>query len=213
MICCDAPVLRRLLTSLVAGVVVTLTVLALGAPTQAATKPKRAPECPPVTVQDSTKSAMAVFSGTVTQVERQPRTDGVPGALYLQTVTVDLVYQGSISTETVQVMTDRNKVECSLGALAVDTEYMFFVSGSGDPWIASGSSGTQPNSDDVIGQVEEVFGEGETPIDPATEQATFTPVDTSEPQSLARAAAPGAALVLVGLLGLLVVRGVSRRSR
>ena len=41
----------------------------------------------------------------------------------------------------------------------------------------------------------------------------FTPVDTGEPQPLSRAAAPGAALVLVGLLGLVVVRGVRRRSR
>jgi len=206
-------VLSRCVRLLIAGVVVALAVLAVGAPAHAAAKPKRVPQCPAVTVQDSTKSAMAVFSGTVTEVERQPRTDGLAGALYLQTVTVNLVYQGQITTETVQVMTDRNRGACSLGALAVDTEYMFFVSGSGAPWVASGTSGTRPNSDTVIGQVEDVLGEGEPPIDPATEQAVFTPVDTSEPESLSRAAAPGAALILVGLLGLLVVRGVSRRSR
>jgi len=206
-------VLRRLLTTLVTGVVVALTVLAVAAPTHAAAKPKRVPECPPVTVQDSTKAAMAVFSGTVTQVDRQPRTDGLAGALYLQTVTVDLVYQGEITTETVQVQTDRDRGACSLGALAVGTEYMFFVSGTGEPWVAGGTSGTRPASADVVTQVEDVLGEGEPPIDPAKEQAVFTPVDTSEPESLSRAAAPGAALVLVGLLGLLVVRGVSRRSR
>jgi hypothetical protein len=206
-------VLRRLLTTLVTGVVLALAVLAVGAPTHAAAKPKRVPECPVVTVQDSTKSAMAVFSGTVTEVVRQPRTDGLDGAMYLQTVTVDLVYQGEITTETVQVLTDRNRGACSLGALAVDTEYMFFVSGNGQPWVATGTSGTRPNDESVISQVEDVFGQGEPPIDPAKEQAVFTPVDTSEPQSLARAAAPGAALILVGLLGLLVVRGVGRRSR
>jgi hypothetical protein len=207
------PVLHRRLRILLAVVVMALTVLALGAPTPAAARPERVPTCPPVTVQDSTKAAMAVFSGTVTEVVRQPRPDGLAGALYLETVTVDLVYQGQITTETVQVQTDRNRGACSLGALAVDTEYMFFVSGTGEPWVAGGTSGTRPNGDDVIAQVEDVLGEGEPPIDPATEQAVFTPVDTSEPESLSRAAAPGAALVLIGVLGLVVVRGVSRRSR
>jgi hypothetical protein len=211
--CSDAPVLRRLLTTLLGALAAALVVLGAGAPADAAHKPGRAPDCPAVTVKDSTKAAMAVFSGTVTEVEKQPRTDGQPGAIYLQTVTVDLVYQGKISTETVQVQTDRNRLACSLGALAVNTDYMFFVTGSGDPWLASGTSGTRASSDTVIAQVERLLGEGQPPIEPAPERAVFTPVDTSEPQSLSRAAAPGAALVLVGILGLLVVRGVSRRSR
>ena len=65
-------------------------------------------------------------------------------------MTVDLVYQGKIDTETVIVQTDRNKVACSLGALAVGTEYMFFVTGTGDPWVAGGTSGTRISNETVV---------------------------------------------------------------
>jgi len=212
VICCHDGVLRRLLTTLLGAAIAALMITGAG-PAHAAKPAKRAPACPPVTVRDSTKAAMAVFSGTVTDVQRSERTDGQPGAMYTQAVTVDLVYQGQrqISTETVQVQTDRNKNACSLGALAVNTEYMFFVTG-GQPWVASGTSGTRPSNEHVVAQVERLLGAGSPPIEPTPETATFTPVDTSEPKSFTRLAAPGGALVLVGLLGLLVVRGVSRRS-
>lgn len=205
--------LRRLLTTLLGAALAAFVVLGTGLPVHAVKPSKRAPACPPVTVKDSTKAAMAVFSGTVTDVQRSDRTDGLPGAIYTQTVTVDLVYQGQISTETVQVQTDRNRTACSLGALAVNTEYMFFVTGTGQPWVADGISGTRPSNDTVVAQVSRLLGEGSPPIQPTPETAEFTPVHTSEPQSFRRLAAPGGALVLVGLLGLLVVRGMSRRTR
>jgi hypothetical protein len=213
VICCDAPVLRRLLTIVLGVVVLGLSVLAPGVPADALAGPGKVPDCPPPTVEDSTKNAMAVFSGIVTAVERQERTDGLPGAIYQQTVTVDLVYQGKIDTETVQVQTDRTRTECSLGQLVTGTEYMFFVTGTGTPWVASGTSGTQVSDPTVASQVEAVLGPGQPPVQPAPEKAVFTPVDTGEPQSLSRAAAPGVALVLIGLLGLLLVRGLARRSR
>lgn len=213
MICCDAPVPPRLLTIALGGLVVLLSVLAGGISADAAAAPGKVPDCPPLTVKNSTKAAMAVFSGTVTAVERQERTDGQPGAIYLQTVTVNLVYQGKIGTASVQVQTDRNRADCSLGELAIDTEYMFFVTGSGTPWVASGVSGTRVSNETVVVQVERLLGEGEPPVQPAPETAEFTAVDTAEPQTLSRAAAPGAALVLIGLLGLLLVRGLGRRSR
>jgi len=209
---CEVSVRRRAVTAALAGLVATLAVL-VAAPASATVAKPRPPDCPPVTVMDSTKQARAVFSGTVEEVERRPRTDGVRGALYEHRVSVGLVYQGKVRTETVQVQTDRNRGGCSLGALSVGTEYMFFVTGSGDPWVASGTSGTCPDNATVTAQVERILGAGEPPVSPAAEEAVFTPVDAGEPESLSRAAAPGAALVIVGLLGLVVVRGLSRRSR
>jgi hypothetical protein len=212
VICCDEPVLRRLVTALLGAALSALVVLGAGVPAQGGQPHKNAPVCPAVTVRQSTTAAMAVFSGVVSDVQKSPRTDGLPGAIYTQTVTVDLVYQGKVTTETVTVQTDRNRSGCSLGALTQGSEYMFFVTGSGDPWVASGTSGTRPSTETVVAQVTRLLGEGAPPIQPAPESATFTAVDTSDPQSLSRAAAPGAALVLVGLLGLVVVRGVSRRT-
>jgi hypothetical protein len=213
VICCDAPVLRRLLTIALGAVVLALSVLGGGVPAHAGSGHAKVPVCPPVTVEDSTKHAMAVFSGIVTAVEKQERTDGQPGAIYQQTVTVDLVYQGKIDTETVQVQTDRTHTECSLGELVNGAEYMFFVTGTGTPWVASGTSGTRISDATVVSQVEGVLGPGQPPVQPAPEKAVFTPVDVSEPQSLSRAAAPGVALVMIGLLGLLLVRSLARRSR
>ena len=204
---------RRLLTTLLGALLAALVVVGAGGPAEAAKPHTKVPACPPVTVRDSSKAATAVFSGVVTDVQRTERTDGLPGAIYTQTVTVDMVYQGNITTETVSVQTDRNRAICSLGALAVDTEYMFFVIGTGDPWLASGTSGTRISNETVVAQVVRLLGDGEGPIEPPPETAVFTPVDTSDPQSFSRSAAPGAALVLVGLLGLVVVRGVSRRTR
>jgi len=213
VICFDAPVLRRLTTTLLGALLAAIAVLGLGVAADARPAQTAVPTCVPITVRDSTTNAMAVFSGTVTDVQRSARPDGLAGAIYTQTVTVDMVYRGKVTTETVTVQTDRNRADCSLGALAVGTDYMFFVTGTGQPWVAAGSSGTRVSSETVVSQVVRLLGDGAPPIEPAPESAEFTPVDSAEPQTLSRAAAPGAALVLVGLLGLVVVRFVRTRTR
>ena len=216
MICSDASVPRRLLTTLLTTLLLATVVtagLSAGASAAPGVASAQAPECPSIDVEAHTKAALAVFTGTVTKVVRQTRTDGQTGALYLHTVTVSRVYQGDVRTETVQVQTDRNRLQCSLGELATGEDYMFFVSGTGAPWLASGISGTRPANSSVVASVEELLGQGKPPVEPAPEEAVFTPVDVAEPQTLSRSAAPGAALVLIGLLGLLLVRGLARRSR
>jgi hypothetical protein len=198
----------RTLRTLAAIAVATVS-LALGGATASADEP--AEKCPFISVADSSKAAMAVFTGQVTAVTKQEKPAGEPGAYYLQDVTVTRVYQGEIDTEAVQVRSEKVPKECSLGELAVGTEYMFFAVSSGDPWIAESGGGTVPVDPEVVDKVERVLGPGRDPVPPPPESAEFTPVQSGEPTTLSRAAAPGVALVLIGLLGLIVVRGLSRR--
>ena len=168
-------------------------------------------KCPFISVADSSKAAMAVFTGEVTAAVKEEKPAGEPGAYFLHDVTVTRVYQGEIDTEAVQVRTEKVPKACSLGELEVGTDYMFFVVSSGDPWIAESGGGTVPADADVVAKVEKLLGEGRDPVPPVPESAEFTPVETGEPATLSRAAAPGVALVLIGLLGLVVVRGLGRR--
>jgi hypothetical protein len=209
--CCNGGVPTRRFRALPAALVVAATVLT-GAATPAAGADEPAVKCPFISVADSSKAAMAVFTGQVTAVTKQEKPAGEPGAYYLQDVTVTRVYQGEIDTEAVQVRYEKVPKACSLGELVVGTEYLFFVVSSGDPWIAESGGGTVPVDAEVVEKVERVLGEGRDPVPPPPESAEFTPVQTGEPTTLSRAAAPGLALILVGLLGLVVVRGLTRRS-
>lgn len=197
--------LRPLSAALVA-----LAALTFGAAPATADEPPEG--CPFISVADSTKAAMAVFTGTVTGATREEKPAGEPGAYYLQDVAVTRVYRGEVDSEAVQVRTERVPKACSLGELEVGTDYVFFVVSSGDPWIAESAGGTVVSDAEVVAKVERLLGEGEDPVPPAPESAEFTPVETGEPATLTRAAAPGLALVLIGLLGLVVVRGVGRRA-
>ena len=201
--------MTRALRTLSAALVATAS-LALGASSATADEP--AVKCPFISVADSSKAAMAVFTGTVTAVTEQEKPAGEAGKYYLQDVTVTRVYQGEIDTEAVQVRSEKVPKACSLGELAVGTDYVFFTVSSGDPWIAESGGGTVPVDAEVLEKVERVLGDGRDPVPPAPESAEFTPVETGEPTSLSRAAAPGVALVLIGLLGLVVVRGLGRRG-
>lgn len=211
MTCCNGPVPPSRLRSLAAALVVATTIGAgvAAAPPAAADEP--ADKCPFISVADSSKRAMAVFSGQVTAVTEQAKPAGEQGVYYLQDVTVTRVYQGEIDSEAVQVRSEKTPKQCSLGELAVGTEYMFFTVSSGDPWVAESGGGTVPVDAEVVEKVQRVLGEGRDPVPPAPESAEFTPVETGEPTTLSRAAAPGLALILVGLLGLVVVRGLGRR--
>jgi hypothetical protein len=64
-----------------------------------------------------------------------------------------------------------------------------------------------------VDKVVRLLGQGSAPVPPKPEPAVFTPVATDPPATLSEAVAPGLALAGAGLLGLLVVRALSRRRR
>lgn len=206
--------MNRTLRSLAATALVS-TSLALGGAVStpgAATADEPTVKCPFISVADSSKAAMAVFTGEVTAVTKEDKPAGEQGAYFTQDVTVTRVYQGEIDTEAVQVRSEQTPKECSLGQLEIGATYMFFVASSGNPWIAQSGGGTRVADAEVVDKVVQLLGEGRDPVPPPPESAEFTPVNTDEPTTLSRAAAPGLALVLIGLLGLIVVRGLSRRG-
>jgi hypothetical protein len=137
-------------------------------------------------VQTDIKRADAVFSGVVVESSGTARGSKSDFATY--EIEADTLYKGNVRTSTVDVRSKND--DCSLGDLKSDERYVFFVTEQSSELRADRCGGTAASSGKLVRQVE------------------FTKVSDAEPDSLTRIAAPGAALVLVGLLGLLVVRRV-----
>ena len=207
------PGLRRTLaTALLGAACVVGPVLAAPAAAAPAAAP---PRCPTVTVQDATREADAVFRGTVESVTRGGSSAG--SRTYRHEVTVERVWKGGLSTERVEVRTEgaagsaSRRCAAGLGELAIGTDYLFFVGRRASGWAAGPGSRTAPVADRLLEQVTRLLGSGRAPVAPAPETAEFTRVADSEPPSFTRTAAPGLAMVIVGLLGLAVVRRLGRR--
>ena len=194
--------LRRLLaTALLAWLVAGCFVLASATPAQACS-------CARATPRDHVKSADAVFVGTVSRPAKT-------GSSLRYEVAVDRVYKGEVRAGTVSLTTGAQQSACGLGRLPADRRYMFFAGAAGSTYRSGTCEGTAPATKELIGRVERLLGEGrpvtgepEPPPEPPGEppSARLQAVGDAEPPSLARTAAPGAALVLVGLLGLMLLR-------
>jgi hypothetical protein len=156
-------------------------------------------------------NADAVFTGTLRDRSRV-RSGDRPATAY--SVQAGVVYKGAVTTADVEVVSPAN--DCSLRGLRTNEEYVFFVTARGSELRADRCGGTARATGSLVRTVERELGEG-TRVDPAPEaegaQAVFTPVADAQPESLTRLAAPGAALVLIGLLGLLLVRRAGARDR
>ena len=159
-------------------------------------------------VRTDIKRADAVFSGVL--VDSSGTAGGTKSDFATYEIEPDTVYKGDVRTSTVEVRSRNN--DCSLGDLKADERYIFFVTEQGAELRADQCGGTAPSSGRLVRQVEQVLGDGTAlgdsnkPNEPVVVE--FTKVSDAEPDTLTRIAAPGAALVLVGLLGLLVVRRV-----
>ncbi|MFC4785731.1 hypothetical protein ACT8ZV_14730 [Nocardioides sp. MAHUQ-72] len=189
---------RLLAALLLAGSGVVLGQLPAHACTCATTKP-----------QTQASRADDVFTGTVTDVTSKGK---ATSATTTYAVEVDRVYKGDITTRTVDVTSEGSGPSCGLDDLVADKKYVFFVKADGAALTTDRCSGTAPAKDAVVTQVEKLLGDGHAAVPPAPAQAEFTRVVDAEPTSLPRLAAPGVALVLVGLLGLVVVRRLGKRA-
>ena len=157
------------------------------------------------TTQDHTMSASDVFSGAVVDVSRTSRT-------VTYGVHVDRVYKGNVGTADVTVTTSGQPRSCTGVNLTKGGSYVFFAQAAGSDLSIARADGTARASTEFVTKVERLLGHGSNPTPPRPVTATFTRVADAEPETLPRLAAPGIALILVGLLGLLVVRRVGSRG-
>jgi hypothetical protein len=129
-------------------------------------------------------------------------------------VKVDRVYKGDVSSTTVTVKSNADPTKCGLIGMTAGTRYLFFVRANDEgALLADRCGGTGQARSTKTQKVIAILGPGSTPVPPTPDDATFTRVADSDPPALSRLAAPGAALVLVGLLGLMVFGALGRSRR
>jgi hypothetical protein len=194
---------RRLL----AAAVTTVALLAVPLATVPAHAAPVAPKCPRTTLDQDIKVADVVFRGEVKKVRPAHGT----GKQRVRTYQVlsDRVYHGSLVQPSV-VVTARVGRRCALPTLAEGARYIFFVTEHGSLLMAR--PGTARATTKLTAQVVQRLGTGAQPEPTPPATAQFTRVADADAPPLSRLLAPGAALLIISLLGLLVVGRLGRRT-
>jgi len=185
------------LTALAATVLAVAPMAAVGL--GAATDASYAAGCPAFS-PTLARAAQAVFDGRVTGPTKTRR-----GGAMTVPVTVQSSYSGHArGAITVTMPAGR----CQPGKLATGEDYVFLVSrahGSTGRWM------TTADARSVMSYTETLNQRLHALLDPTPPTVDFGTPLTGPPSSFARVAAPGAAMLIVGLLGYVVVRRLGRR--
>lgn len=161
--------------------------------------------CPRLTLHQQIKRADVVFRGVVVKVRPVHGTGKHRQGTYQ--VKADRVYKSSLVADTV-VVTAKVGAACPPTTLARGKRYIFFVTEQGSRLVSTSSTAraTKKLTDQVVSRL----GSGAQPHPPPPQRARFTKVANASPPPLSRLLAPGVALIVLSLLGLVVL---GRRSR
>lgn len=161
-------------------------------------EPAHACSCAKRSFAKQLKSADTVFLGRVRETAEVDE-----GLEFL--VLAQRLYKGDLDQPLVQVTTPGSSAACGVGEIPSGERYLFLTT-DGTTTICHG---TRRANEQVTNRVQRRLGLG-TVIQPPRPEAAFDRVEDSPPPDLQRLLAPGGAAVLVGLLGLLVVRRLAR---
>ncbi|MFC6695883.1 DUF4131 domain-containing protein [Nocardioides daphniae] len=182
-------VLTLLLTALLAGG----GILATATPAQACT-------CQTSDLRKLTKQADVVYTGVV---QSSSTTD--EGQRQFQVVAQRL-FKGDLASARVTV-TDAIGAGCGIGEPEEGERWLFLTTTANATGLCSG---TRPLKQRDLVKVQRSLGVGERLPAPDPAKAVRTKVEGAAPVDFARLAAPGAAAILLGLLGLAVVGRLNR---